>query len=70
MEYAALNRMETEGGPRYLRQVLEVLMFPSINLGEANSEEDTNLRFISLLALQNRALLTALEGMLCAASNP
>jgi len=60
---AALDQMEAEGGPRHLRQVLEVLVFPSINLGEANGEEDTYLRFISLLALQNRGLLNeVLEG--------
>lgn len=60
---AALDRLEAEGGPRTLRQVLEILVFPSINLGEADGEEDTYLRFISLLALQNRALLDeVLEG--------
>lgn len=59
----ALNQMEAEGGPRNLRQDLEALVFPSINLGEANGDEDTYLRFISLLALQNRALLNeVLEG--------
>lgn len=60
---ASLDQMEAGGGPRTLRQILEILVFPSINLGETDGEEDTYLRFISLLALQNRALLNeVLEG--------
>lgn len=60
---ASLDQLEAGGGPRTLREVLDVLVFPSLNLGDADGEEDTYLRFISLLALQNRALLNAvLEG--------
>ena len=64
---AALDQLEAAGGPQQLRQVLEVLVLPSLNLGEADGEtggeEHTYLRFISLLALQNRALLNeVLEG--------
>jgi AcrR family transcriptional regulator len=54
---ATLDQMEALGGPQSLRQVLEVLVLPSLNLGSDDGEEDTYLRFISLLALQNRALL-------------
>ncbi|MDB5868144.1 MAG: transcriptional regulator, TetR family [Polaromonas sp.] len=64
---ASLDQLEAAGGPHRLRQILEVLVLPSLNLGEADGEtggeEDTYLRFISLLALQNRALLDeVLEG--------
>lgn len=60
---ASLDQLEATGGPHTLREVLDVLVFPSLNLGEANGEEDTYLRFISLLALQNRTLLNeVLEG--------
>jgi AcrR family transcriptional regulator len=60
---ASLDQLEAGGGPHTLREVLDVLVFPSLNLGEADGEEDTYLRFISLLALQNRALLNeVLEG--------
>lgn len=60
---AALDLLEGSGGPQSLRQVLEVLVLPSLNLGSADGEEDTYLRFISLLALQNRSLLNeVLEG--------
>jgi len=52
-----LDRIDAAGGPRSLRQVLEVLVYPSLKLGEGEVEEDSYLRFISLLALQNRALL-------------
>lgn len=53
----ALDDLEASGGPHTLRQVLEVLVYPSINLSDVEGEEDTFMRFISLLALQNRALL-------------
>lgn len=59
----ALDELEAAGGPRELRQVLEILVFPSIDLGGAGGDEDTYLRFISLLALQDRPLLDeVLEG--------
>lgn len=59
----SLDQLEAAGGPQRLRQVLEVLVLPSLNLGESDGEEDTYLRFISLLALQNRGLLNeVLEG--------
>lgn len=60
---AALDQLESSGGPQNLRHVLEVLVLPSLNLGSGNKEEDTYLRFISLLAMQNRSLLNeVLEG--------
>jgi AcrR family transcriptional regulator len=60
---ADLDQLEGSGGPHSLREVLEVLVLPSLNLGSADGEEDTYLRFISLLALQNRSLLNeVLEG--------
>lgn len=60
---AALDQLESSGGPQNLRHVLEVLVLPSLNLGSADNEEDTYLRFISLLAMQNRSLLNeVLEG--------
>jgi AcrR family transcriptional regulator len=55
---AALDKLEAEGGPHSVRQALEVLVWPSTNLGEAEGEEDTYLRFISFLGLQQRGLLT------------
>jgi len=59
----SLDQLEAAGGPHCLRQVLEVLVLPSLNLGKSDGEEDTYLRFISLLALQNRGLLNeVLEG--------
>lgn len=53
----ALDALEKKGGPGSLREVLEVLILPSTNLGGADGEEDTYLRFISMLALQDRQLL-------------
>ncbi len=57
-----LDAMEARGGPRDLREALGVLVWPSTNLGEADGEEDTYLRFISLLALQQRQLLNDVLG--------
>lgn len=55
--HAALDELETQGGPHALREILAILVFPSLDLGDSSGEEDTYLRFISLLALQNRPLL-------------
>src|ERR1700742_5014019 len=46
---AALAALEAEGGLRNLREVLEVLVWPATNLGGAEGEEDTYIRFISNL---------------------
>lgn len=53
----ALDKLEAEGGPHTVREVLEVLVLTSIHLGLSEGEEDTYLRFISLLALQQRKML-------------
>jgi len=54
---AALDAAEAAGGPQTLRDVLEILVWPSTDLGEAEGEEDSYIRFISNLGLQERALL-------------
>ncbi|MCC5857214.1 MAG: TetR/AcrR family transcriptional regulator [Ectothiorhodospiraceae bacterium] len=61
---AHLDRLERTGGPQTIRQVVEALVYPSIDLAEELGEEsDTYLRFITLLGMSNRALfLEALEG--------
>lgn len=59
---AALDALEEEGGPHTVRQALEVLVWPSTNLGEAEGEEDTYLRFISFLGLQQRQMLDEVLG--------
>jgi AcrR family transcriptional regulator len=52
-----LDARESKGGPHSIRAVLEILVWPSTGLGEAEGEEDTYIRFISHLGLQERALL-------------
>jgi len=54
---AALDRLEEGGGPQNLRDVLEILVHPATNLGETPGEEDSYIRFIAGLSLQDRALL-------------
>lgn len=59
---AMLDTMEADGGPNSVREALGVLVWPSTNLGEAEGEEDSYIRFISNLGLQERALLTEVLG--------
>ncbi len=59
---AALDRLEAEGGPRTVREALEILVWPATNLGEADGEEDTYLRFLSFLSLQQRSMLDEVLG--------
>ena len=58
---ARLDAMETDGGPRTLREVMEVLIIPSTGLGRDGGEGDY-LRFISTFSLQNRAAFEAIVG--------
>lgn len=58
-----LDQIEAAGGPKTLREVIEVLVWPSTNLDEETGSEDTYIRFISMLQMSHRQLfLDALEG--------
>lgn len=58
-----LEAMRREGGPKSLREVIEVLVWPSVGLGDGEGEEDTYMRFITSLTMNHRELfLSALEG--------
>ncbi|MDX3901455.1 MAG: helix-turn-helix domain-containing protein [Sphingobium sp.] len=52
-----LDRLERQGGPTCLRQVLEILVWPATDLGEQPGQEDSYIRFIAGLNLQDRELL-------------
>ena len=54
-----LDRIEAEGGPVSLRQVLKILVWPATDLGEKPGEEDSYIRFIAGLNLQDRDRLEA-----------
>ena len=54
---ARLDRLEQQGGPVRLRDVLEILVWPATDLGEQPGQEDSYIRFIAGLNLQNRDLL-------------
>lgn len=57
-----LDRIEAAGGPKNLREVIEVLVWPSTNLEEETGSEDTYIRFIAMLQMSHRQLfLDALE---------
>jgi AcrR family transcriptional regulator len=58
-----LDDIERAGGPRRLREVIEVLVWPSTGLAGERGEEDTYIRFITILQMSHRQLfLDALEG--------
>lgn len=58
-----LEALRREGGPRTVRELIEVLVWPSVGLGDAQGEEDTYMRFIVSLTMNHRSLfLSALEG--------
>lgn len=58
-----LETMRRDDGPKALRDVIEVLVWPSVGLGEGEGEEDTYMRFIASLTMNHRDLfLNALEG--------
>ncbi|HEX7775140.1 MAG TPA: helix-turn-helix domain-containing protein [Parvibaculum sp.] len=52
-----LRALEHDGGPRNLRAVIEILVWPSVGLGEADGEEDTYMRFIASMTMNHRSLL-------------
>ena len=58
-----LDDIERAGGPRRLREIIEVLIWPSTGLAGEHGEEDTYIRFITLLQMSHRQLFfDALEG--------
>lgn len=56
-----LDALEAAGGPGSLREVMEVLILPSTDLGRNGGESDY-LRFISTFSLQNRVAFDAIVG--------
>lgn len=63
---AQLDALEAAGGPRTIREVVEALVIPSINLPEElGGDEQSYTRFIALLSLTHRDMfIAALEGRL------
>jgi AcrR family transcriptional regulator len=58
-----LDDIERADGPRQLREIIEVLVWPSTGLAGERGEEDTYIRFITILQMSHRQLfLDALEG--------
>lgn len=58
---AILDRLEAEGGPNSIRQVVEIMIYPSLALfGE--DEDDCYLRFMVVLNMTHRDLFTSAIG--------
>jgi len=59
----ALNRLEANGGPSHLREVVDVLIDSALNMDDDGHGEDTYIRFVTMLGMTHRELfLSALEG--------
>ncbi|UGV24363.1 TetR/AcrR family transcriptional regulator [Rhodopseudomonas boonkerdii] len=63
---AMLDAIEARGGPRNLREIIECLVWPSTDLagdGSLPPQEDTYIRFITMLQMSHRQMfMDALEG--------
>jgi AcrR family transcriptional regulator len=57
---AYLDRLEAEGGPHTVREVIEALVWPAIGLAETDREENTFIRFITMLEMNHRKLFRGL----------
>jgi AcrR family transcriptional regulator len=57
---AYLDRLESDGGPRTVREVIEALVWPAIGLAETDREENTYIRFITMLEMNHRKLFRGL----------
>jgi AcrR family transcriptional regulator len=55
---ALLDALEAAGGPRNVREIIEILVWPSTNLEEEEGE-DTYIRFITILQMGHRDLFMA-----------
>lgn len=60
---AALDRLEADGGPSTVRQVIDVIIYASVGMeGRDPNDEDSYTRFIVLLGMSHRQLfIEALE---------
>tara|TARA_R110002074_G_scaffold401345_1_gene599220 strand:- start:2181 stop:2981 length:801 start_codon:yes stop_codon:yes gene_type:complete len=60
---AYLDLLESRGGPNDIREVVEALVYPSVNLSEeTETAEDSYIRFITLLGMSHHNLfMEALE---------
>jgi len=59
----ALDRLEARGGPQHIREVVDVLIHPALNMDDDGHGEDTYIRFVTMLGMTHRELfLSALEG--------
>lgn len=59
----ALDALEAEGGPRTIREVVDVLVQSSVNMGEDGDAEGTYIRFVTMLGMTHRDLfIDALQG--------
>ncbi len=59
----ALDVLEAAGGPCCVREVVDVLVYSAVNMGDEGGGEDTYIRFITMLGMTHRDLfLSALQG--------
>lgn len=51
-----LDELDANGGPSTVREVVDVLIFPCIDMAESESHEDSYIRFVLMLNLSHRDL--------------
>ncbi|MDP9084447.1 MAG: TetR/AcrR family transcriptional regulator [Pseudomonadota bacterium] len=57
-----LDAVESRSRPATLREIVEILVWPATNLGDASGGEETYIRFITMLQMSHRHMfLDALE---------
>ncbi|HRP71733.1 MAG TPA: helix-turn-helix domain-containing protein [Luteimonas sp.] len=58
----ALDQLESEGGPRNIREVVSILTSSALDMEEDGEGEDTYIRFVTMLGMTHRSLfLDSLE---------
>lgn len=61
--HVMLDAMKRDGGPKTVREIIEILVWSFVGLGESTGEEDTYMRFVISVTMNHRDLFpSALEG--------
>ena len=53
-----LDALDAKGGPRSVREIVDILIYPSLDVVSQPGEEDNYVRFITMLVMSHRDLFT------------
>ncbi|MBL4800453.1 MAG: TetR/AcrR family transcriptional regulator [Emcibacter sp.] len=51
-----LDQIEADGGPASIREIVDILIYPAINLAENDAHEDSYISFLTMLGMTHRDL--------------